>query len=363
MSHKNYTVSELADDPSFRRMARGIGNTEEIKRWNKWIEESEENRMKAKSAIAEVVGFEFDSPELPDIEQKWFALYAKTIGLQKTESVQQRRKKNETLRWLYRAVAVILVLSMVGLGIYHFNQDVEDITHLEQLTQQTTITTGDGEQKTLTFSNGSRVVLNRNSTLTYSISLLQNQTIDVELEGEAWFVAESVSSTGLPVFAIATPDGIIRNIGTKFLVTVQREWSQVVLQEGSVEIELFDRGHSKNQKFSINKGERVEFSRANILAREIVNPTFYTSWATKFMQFDQTGIHEFADFVEQRFDVKVQIGNPDLKDITLDGAVYFSNLDDLVRSVSKVTGLAVSRSEDGSAVYIGEPYDSKLITQ
>jgi len=365
VSHKNYSVNELADDPSFRQMVRGMGSAEEVERWNKWIEESEENRATAKLAITRVVSFEFDSPEFPDIEKKWLDLYSKTIGSQKKESVRQRPNKNESLNWLYRAVAAVLVLSMVGLGIHHYSNDAADITHLEQLTQETTVTTGDHEQKTLVFSNGSRVILNRNSTLTYSIDLLQNQTIDIVLEGEAWFVAESesVSSNQRPVFAVTTPDGIIRNIGTKFLISVQKEWSRVVLQEGSVQVELIDGQDSKTKNFSINKGEMVEFNRADILSRVSVNPTFYTSWATKFMQFDQTGIYEFADFVEQRFDVKVQIGNPDLKEITLEGAVYFHNLDDLVRSVSKVTGLPVSRTEDGNTIYIGELYDSKQITQ
>ncbi|MEX2362556.1 MAG: hypothetical protein WD597_02985 [Balneolaceae bacterium] len=44
--------------------------------------------------------------------------------------------------------------------------------------------------------------------------------------------------------------------------------------------------------------------------------------------------------------------DPKISDITLDGAVYFKSLGDLVRSVSDVTGITVSQSDDGRSVFI-----------
>jgi hypothetical protein len=84
-----------------------------------------------------------------------------------------------------------------------------------------------------------------------------------------------------------------------------------------------------------------------------VNPTLYSSWATQFVEFKQTGMMEFAEYVEELFGVKVKINNANLKSITIDGAIYFRSLEELVRSVSEVTGIPIYQFEDTKTVYIG----------
>lgn len=355
MSCKNYTVSELVDHPGFRRMVKGKASFDELEMWSQWIEENDQRREKARSAFSEIAGFEFDEPVFPDIEQQWSDLYRKTVGSTKIKP-RSKRCGEKNLRWIFRAAAVILVMSLAGLGYYYYETD-NAVIHLEQLSEKKTVITANDEQKTLIFSNGSRIILGSNSILTYNIGLLHNQTIDVTLEGKAWFDVESDPVKKQPVFAVNTPDGIIRDIGTKFLVTVQKEQSRVVLQEGLVEIEVAneENANTGNVSFSVRKGEMVEFNREGILKREEVNSTLYTSWATGFLEFNQTELQEFAEYIERRFNVKVQIGDTDLPDILIDGAVYFRSLEELVRSVSVVTGIPVYQSDDRTTVYLGNP--------
>ena len=98
---------------------------------------------------------------------------------------------------------------------------------------------------------------------------------------------------------------------------------------------------STNLRFEVRKAELVEFNRSEILLKENINSTFYASWATGFIEFDRTNLQ---DFVEQRFGVKVQIKDPELVNTTLDGAVYFRTMEDLMRSVSDVTLIPVYQS-------------------
>ena len=359
MTHKNYTVSELVNAPSFRRMIKGTATPEEADRWSSWMEQNEDNRRIAKTAISEIVGFEFRDPQVPDIEKEWAKLYSKTAGRKKFTLLAKRRREKR-LRWFVRAAAILLLTSMVGFGVHYFADNAERLIHLEQLTEERTIVTGSDEQKTLSFSNGTKIVLNRNTTLTYSLGVLHNQTIDVTLEGEAWFDVVSGHSKEKPAFAVHTPDGIIRDIGTKFLVTVEQGRSRVVLQEGIVEIEPaaqngIDAAGENRQIVRLEPGEMLEFSRSDVLRRERVNPTFFTAWATQFMQFDRTSIQDFAGYVEQRFGVKVEVTDPVYTGITLDGAIYFRSLEELVRSVSEVTGIPVYQSEKKDTVFIGMP--------
>ncbi|MEX2362555.1 MAG: FecR domain-containing protein, partial [Balneolaceae bacterium] len=122
------------------------------------------------------------------------------------------------------------------------------------------------------------------------------------LDGEAFFDADSGTKKN-PVFAVTTPDGTIKDIGTQFLVSVQNKRSRVVLQDGYVEVEYskFDWKDQERKTFNVKKGELVEFSRTSILKKEKVNASFYTSWATDFLEFDQTKIGDFTKYMEQYF--------------------------------------------------------------
>lgn len=355
MARLHFSINELVNQRSFRRFAKGTATPEEAEKWNSWMEESDENRTKTKTAISEIVGFEFKSHPMPDVQKEWARLRSKTSGKKKA-GAYQRKPNDRHLQWLIRVAAILLLASMVGIGAYLHSGSERGLTHLQQLTEEHTISTNADEQKTLTFSNGARLVLNSNSRLTYTLGMIQSQTIQVTLEGEAWFDADNDESAD-PAFAVRTPDGIIRDIGTQFLVTVQQGQTRVVLQEGIVEVESIAENNGennlKNEFFRIEKGEMVEFNRTDILTRERVNPTFYSAWATQFMQFEETTIGELADYIEGHFGVEVYITDADLNEITLDGAVYFRSLDELIRSVSEVTGIPVYRSDTRDRVYMG----------
>lgn len=351
MKNKDYTVSELVHDRSFQRMVKGTAGPDEVDKWSQWMEESDQNRQRARQAMSEIVGFEFADPAIPNAGNAWSRLYDSTVGKQDIPNFRTA-EKDSTLRWIYRAAAALLLISMVGIGSYLYSENYQASTQLEQITQKKQITTGKGEQKSLKFSNGARVVLNSNSTLTYAVGLLHDETIQITLEGEAYFETENNISNDQSAFAVSTPDGVIKDIGTKFLVTVDKNRSRVILQEGLVKVE--QRGQKDSgREFQVTKGEMVEFDKTSIIKREAVNSTFYTSWATGFIQFNQTEIREFADYIEQRFDVQVQISDSNLARIEMDGAVYFRSLEGLVRSVSDVVKVPVYQSEDRDTIYIG----------
>lgn len=357
VQEKDFTIRELKENPSFRRMVRGIATAEEIESWNRWIESNDENRLKAKKALTEMAGFEFQTAGTPNIEREWIRLRERTTGKSNKPLPPFRRNKDNTLRWIFRAVAIILLVSFVGIGMNLFYEESNSVPQLVQLTSERTITTEEGEQKSLKFSNGSKVILNSYSSLTYRLGDSKNSTIKITLEGEAWFDADPNRESDQPAFVVSTPDGIIRDIGTKFLVTVENGHSRVVLQEGLVEVEPTnnpgDVSDQNSMKFQVEKGEMVEFRRSDIITRKKVNPTYYSSWATGVLELEQSGVQEFAEYVEQRFDVDVQFRDSSLKNIQLNGTVYFRSLDELMRSVSEVIGIPVYRSADRDIVYIG----------
>jgi ferric-dicitrate binding protein FerR (iron transport regulator) len=355
LEKEKYSVQDLVGSSSFRRMVKGSASSDEIKMWSEWMEKSEDNRKIAKIAMSEIIGFEFIGPKITDKTHEWEKL--KSVTIEKKLTYRYRREtKGNRLNWIVKIAAVFILASLIGIGVFYKNINENSFTALEQVVEKVTIETGEGENKVLSFSNGAKVVINANSRITYSEGLLQNQPIDIRLEGEAWFETEGGTSKNRQVFEVITPNGIIKNIGTKFLVTVKDEYSRVVLQEGEVEvlsIRTNENGQTGEERFRISEGEMAEFNSTNIIRLINVNPTLYSSWATQFVEFKQTGMMEFAEYVEELFGVKVKINNANLKSITIDGAIYFRSLEELVRSVSEVTGIPIYQFEDTKTVYIG----------
>lgn len=361
MKKPDYTIPELVHNQSFRRMAEGTASPQEIREWSEWMEQSDENRRTAKAALAEIAGFGFDAPAMPelDIDQEWRRLRGDTMDSQKNIPLHRTRKPIAK-RWLYWAVASVL---LIGFGAYFWanvnSHSASEGAKLEQVVQCETIQTGAGEKKTLRFTNNSReakIVLNSNSRLTYEIGLTQEQPIKISLRGEAFFDVEKGFSKTTPAFSVTTPSGVIKDLGTEFLVRADDDHSRVVLQEGLVEIAARNNG-KVYQRFKLKRGEMVDFTGMNILRQRQVNSSFYTSWATGFVQFDKTAISDLLNYLKMRYNVKTVIHNSELTDITLEGAVYFDSLEELLRSVSDIAKIPVYQSKNRDIVFIGSPYN------
>lgn len=359
MNKHNYSVNDLIHDQSFHGMVKGRASQEEIERWSAWMEDSEQNRRTAQEAIAEISGFQFDDPASIDFDKEWSKLYKSTVGRQNFYKASSA-KKDFGLRMVYQLTAAVLLVGLVGLEVFFYAGSQPAEPQLEQITQEETVHTSDGQQKTLNFTNNgktAKVVLNENSTLIYEVGLLQDQPIEISLQGEAFFDVEQGFSEGHPAFSISTPDGLIKDLGTEFLVTVEKDRSRVVLQEGIVKIQQAARDQTQ-EEFEITKGQMVEFSKADILQLKIVNSSFYTSWATGSMQFGSTKVSDFAEYVRHRFEVEVILKDHSLKEVTLEGAVYFKSLEGLLRSVSEITKIPIYQSQHRDTVYIGNMYNA-----
>jgi ferric-dicitrate binding protein FerR (iron transport regulator) len=344
----DYTVHELMHNQSFRRMVKGEADADEINRWNHWIEADDEHRQTAKEAIAEITGFEFRGPEAPDMTAEWDRLGKATIHKNHTTSSKSHNRRND-FRWLYRVAAILLLAGLMGAGIFMYAKNHHLISPAKQIAQGKTVSTASNEQQTIAFADGSKITLNSHSTISYQSGALHHQSRKVQLRGEAYFS----SSKGAREFTVHTSNGTIRDIGTKFMVKVEKDHSEVVVQKGSVEIRTKEH-KSDAQKITMKKGEMLSFDRTHVLSKKMVNPTFYTSWATGYMQFNQTSLQKFAGYVEKRFNVNVQITKPKLAHIKLDGSIYFKSLTDLIQSVSKVMMIPAHQSKDGKTVYLGK---------
>lgn len=111
-----------------------------------------------------------------------------------------------------------------------------------------------GEQQTVVLSDGSMVRMNTATALTTNISMF-HRTI-VLREGEAYF---DVSHEQNRPFEVMAGNGVVRDVGTRFVVHREDEKVTVTVVEGAVDVQRFAKGVSTAQWQRLTAGEQVSY--------------------------------------------------------------------------------------------------------
>lgn len=355
MGKNNYSLEELVDSKSFKDWVLDQATDTDTRYWNNWIKKSEVNRRLAIKAVHEIFGFSFSQPELPDLDEEW-AKVLKTANQSHTSGLRLIPASGRLVHFISRAAAAILILVTVGIGAYvtskMYSRPQKEMASLFDQT----ISTGNNQIKTVDLPDGIKISLKSNSTIKYVNGWISSHRIRVKLDGEAYFSIVREKKVNGPEFEVITPQGVIKDIGTKFDVTAARNRTRVVLEEGSVQID--PKGKTKlygGRKIEMKPGEMVFLSTTEGFTKKEVNPTLYTSWATGHLLFDNTSVSKFAERIHEMYDVKVVISNNRLKNKELNGSVYYRDLPGLVKAVSQVLDAPVYRSGKGDSIFIGRP--------
>ena len=132
-----------------------------------------------------------------------------------------------------RWAAIILVL--VGIGGYYFVQNQPERIQYE---------TAYGEIKSFVLPDGSLVKLHANSQVSFVEEWEVGVDREVFLKGEAYFEVEKKPQTQAK-FSVFTNDLKVEVLGTEFNVDTRKEKTEVVLNEGSIKLQLKDQAKQR----------------------------------------------------------------------------------------------------------------------
>lgn len=355
MTDHTYTLEELLKNQSFRRWAKGKADTEEKEYWDDWVMIREENRKVAHTALIALSGFSLDSTSNPDAKQAWHRFNKRLDKEYSTTNREVRGKKGSKiseLNWIYRVAAGILVILTTGLMFYLGYPDGQDQEqHAARMVEQE-ISTDFGERKNIKLADGSFITLNANSKLVYSKDPLHPTNIKIHLQGEAFFsVAHRENPKEYP-FRVQTEDGMVRVLGTEFVVSTRDSKSQVVLEEGRVEVSLNKKEKDTSDQAVLKPSQLAEFDSLNdtLIIRQ-VNTEVYTSWRTTKLVFDRTPLPDVLKRIEHTFGVDVKVRNSSLYDRTLSGTIQNAEMGVILSTLSKAISAPIEIQ--GTTVYVG----------
>lgn len=167
------------------------------------------------------------------------------------------------------------------------------------------LTTPNGGQYQITLSDGTRVLLNAASTLTYAAEFGSENTREVTLDGEAYF---EVTKDPEKPFIVTTTKQRIEVLGTSFNINAYNNetTTKTTLLTGSVRVNI-PAGKYTNQESRIltpNQQSVVNDNQNEITVKN-VNPESAIAWKNGLFNFHGLSIDESLKQVERWYDIRI----------------------------------------------------------
>lgn len=265
--------------------------------------------------------WELQNPQLiTDTDLAYLQLVGKSVNPQVTNVSQTIDPR----RWiLFMGIAASIAFLMVITG-YFFQDSILNRKY----------STAYGEVKSFTLLDGSRVVLNANSTLIVPRFDFGIDTREVWLSGEAEFSVKHLSNNRR--FIVRTPDQLeVQVLGTEFMVYSRGKGSKVVLNKGKVQLRSLKQQDIK--PLVINPGDVVMISKQGSLSLTHNQAiTAHTGWKDHHFTFEETPVSEIADQLNEVFGVRIIIADSALAKRTLGGTFKAETADQFLQVMADI---------------------------
>ena len=276
--------------------------------------------------------FEFRRQPVSAEQQKknWHAIES---SIDTSHPVPKRRWSNA----LFSAAFVILIIA----GILFVNTGApKNINNYK---------TGFAQTKSLTLPDGSKVILNANSSLRITTDWTKAAEREVWLEGEAFFEVEKKPATNQK-FVVHAKDVDVEVLGTRFNVNTRHETSTVALEEGKVKLSAKGKletiliGKRKTSIIEMKPGEVATADPSAGLEIESDDEIRNNSgWVRNEWHFDSTTLREVAVMIEDVYGYKTFAADSSLLDISITGDLRAANINELLAVLQFTSRLTMKK--------------------
>jgi transmembrane sensor len=194
-----------------------------------------------------------------------------------------------------------------------------------------TIVTPRGGTYQITLSDGTKVWLNAESSLTYSADLTKDDERRVKLVGEGYF--EVAKDKNHP-FIVESKGQEVKVLGTHFNINSYADEGVVktTLLEGSVKVTSFRMSGtvilSPNQQASVTNSSNINVTEVN--AENVI------AWKNGLFMFNDEPLVEVMQKISRWYGVKVTISDPELYQKTVYGTIdRYSNVSKVLSMLEK----------------------------
>lgn len=334
-----------------QRFISGNADEEQRRILNEWMNRHPENRklvQELKEIWQLTPSEEFDV----DVQSAWEEFQnrkAASSGREFKKVGYISRKTSKKLLYAVRIAAVILVSVFAGVFMQYTLTNNDDTEQVSEFYVMQTLETEKGEKARVTFSDGSRVVLNSASSVRFPQEF-RGEKREVYLEGEAYF--EVAHAPDHP-FIVYSQGVEVQVLGTEFNV---QGWSEdasveVAVREGKVEVGSSNNGTDDLQKVILTEGLYTSVEKGGIPSPpQPVNVTNHLLWTHGGLHFDNVPFSKVVRDIERRFNVQVAGVPEELKDIPYTGTFQYADLNEVLSVIG--ASMEIEYQRDGANIII-----------
>lgn len=265
--------------------------------WEKWLEANPEYQKTAMQARELILSLRYPATSQPDEQEKDEIL--KSI-LQVSRASFDKPKKKRPVRYFRLAASIVLAIGIGFLFYYSGFNNATPVTGNQIEIQTIQKQNPKGRKSEIILSDGTRVMLNSNSTLTYRSDFTEKRHI--ELDGEAYF---EVAKDSANPFIVKSGNIQTTALGTAFNVRTFNESVDVLLTEGLVEVSVIDR---EDQVIKLEPMQKAAYSkRKGLEAPSYQKDMTDMLWTKGIIYFKETPISEVLRTLENWYDVQIDV--------------------------------------------------------
>lgn len=325
MNLDDLTVAVLAASEHFQNYCLNP-TTESIRYWEDWQVQHPEHQVIFTEAKALVKSLAMEPSEkeinAAFLDFKVAVDKRQNAGKAKLVAIPNRHLPNKNRRNL----VAIAVMGLLAIGCWQYL--LVPSTTLVQLA------TNYGEVQTHVLPDGSKVILNANSTLTYKDYWAANTARKVHLKGEAFFEVKKKSSK--EPFKVRTDKGTIQVLGTSFNVKQRATTFEVALLEGSVALSI-----PKYPIIKMEPGELVRLEGTHFYDRSIADVDAFSAWRFQRMVFKEMTIAKVIQRLQEEFDWRVRVADQALLKRRITATIPKNDPELLLQALSAIYDLEI----------------------
>ncbi|MCG8308761.1 MAG: FecR domain-containing protein [Cytophagales bacterium] len=329
MDYSQYKVEDFIQDESFVQWVL-VPNDENNAHWEKIKSTCPETVGKINLAIDMLHALKQDENELTEDSKKiWENLQPLLDDKDHDNFIAYESRSNKLGFWLKVAAGIILIM---GISYLYFqsSQETPVVTREIHLIEKSNPR---GVRSVITLNDGSKVILNSESSISYS-SDFGERSREISLSGEAFF--EVVKKPRIP-FVVNSGNVKTTALGTSFNIKGFPNDEAITIALASGVIEVREAGHEKvtTNAYLLEPGEQIRYAKKNrdFEKSNILNKTPFL-WKNGIISFHQASLQDIKLKLERWYDVTITIENNPSVVVNYDGSFDNLSLENVLKSMS-----------------------------